>query len=507
MQAVKIEIPPNLEDPFISGISSDSRNINKGDLFVGIPGENVDGGCYCSQAFSGGAVAAIVGPSTTNQIPQDKKNFVLVVPDPVTKYLGELSAEFWGNPSLKMRLIGVTGTNGKTTTTHLIEFLSKAVGEETALFGTLVNRWPMHSETSTHTTLFGDSLHSKLASASSKGASLGAMEVSSHALSQYRVAGIKFSGAVFTNLTQDHLDYHDTMETYFEAKSRLFKSPLMVLSETRVVVNIDDEWGARLAKSLGDCCWRSSIDSKVIESEKPELFMRDLKMTSDGVEGVLFTPLGSGSFRSALIGGFNLMNLLQAIGVLVQQGLNIDELLVASEKFPGVPGRMEKVEILNPSNNLDFPTVLIDYAHTPDGLRNALLALKPFTLGRLICLFGCGGDRDKSKRPKMGSIAAQVADVLIVTSDNPRTEHPQRIIDNILEGIPREREVFVELDRAIAIDRAISIAQKDDVVLIAGKGHEDYQILGDQKIYFNDREISENIFRKNLESRRLDSIN
>ena len=398
----------------------------------------------------------------------------------------ELASRFIHAP-----LVAITGTNGKTTTTYLIEHLASAAGRPTALFGTLVNRWPGHSVTAQHTTAFADRLQSQLAAAAAAGARLGAMEVSSHALDQQRVAGCRFSGAVFTNLTQDHLDYHPSMQAYFEAKALLFAPPLFAppdctspLLAGGAVVNVDDPWGRQLAERLlaaGSPCWRSSL-----QDPAAELRIDDLTMAASGMAGSLITPVGSGSFRSPLVGRFNLMNLLQAVGVLAQQGLPLAPLLEALASFGGVPGRMERV--LATGGVEGAPAVLVDYAHTPDGLENALTACRPFTAGRLICVFGCGGDRDRSKRPLMGAIAARLADAVVVTSDNPRTEDPGRILEDVVAGIPAEAAARVEPDRAAAIALAIATAGPDDLVLIAGKGHEDYQILGSEKVHFDDRE-------------------
>jgi UDP-N-acetylmuramoyl-L-alanyl-D-glutamate--2,6-diaminopimelate ligase len=324
------------------------------------------------------------------------------------------------------------------------------------------------------------------------------MEVSSHALEQRRVAGCHFAGAVFTNLTQDHLDYHPSMEAYFEAKAMLFSPERL---DGSAVVNIDDPWGARLAErlseSLGDRLWRSSLAATASGSgpgDPAELRLEDLAFAADGVSGTLITPLGRGPFRSPLVGRFNLMNLLQAVGVL-HQGLPLPQLLEAIPSFRGVPGRMERVVLPQAA---ELPAVLVDYAHTPDGLENALAACRPFCQGRLVCVFGCGGDRDRGKRPQMAAIAARLADRVVVTSDNPRTEDPQRILDDVVAGIPAGTDLTVEVDRAAAIAAAIAEAGPRDLLLIAGKGHEDYQILGTTKIHFDDREEAERALRARL---------
>ena len=484
LRQVGLEVPLGVPNGELSGISCDSRRIGRGTLFVGLPGTQVDGGCFWPQALQAGAVAAVISEAAAALQPPGPGDAVLVAPEPLTRWAGELAAAFWSQPSRRLALIGVTGTNGKTTTTYLIEHLAVSSGRPSALFGTLVNRWPGHSVTAQHTTAFADLLQAQLAQAVEAGAQIGAMEVSSHALDQQRVAGCHFSGAVFTNLTQDHLDYHPSMQAYFEAKARLFAEPLLAGG---AVVNGDDPWGAQLVSRLGKACWRSSL-----EDPSAELFIRDLQLGAGGVRGVLQTPAGEGAFHSPLVGRFNLMNLLQAVGALVQQGVPLAQLLEGLANFRGVPGRMERVVV---GDGCGDPAVLVDYAHTPDGLANALAACRPFTAGRLICVFGCGGDRDRSKRPQMGAIAAQLADRVVVTSDNPRTEDPLKILNDVVAGISAGTDLVVEADRARAIALGIAAAEPCDLVLIAGKGHEDYQILGTTKIHFDDREEAERALR------------
>ena len=485
LQQVGLEVPVGVANGELSGISCDSRRIGRGTLFVGLPGSQVDGGRFWPQALQAGAVAAVISEAAAALQPPGPGDAVLVAPEPLTRWAGELAAAFWSQPSRRLALIGVTGTNGKTTTTYLIEHLAVSSGRPSALFGTLVNRWPGHSVTAQHTTAFADLLQAQLAQAVEAGAHIAAMEVSSHALDQQRVAGCHFSGAVFTNLTQDHLDYHPSMQAYFEAKARLFAEPLLAGG---AVVNGDDPWGAQLVSRLGKACWRSSL-----EDPSAELFIRDLQLGAGGVRGVLQTPAGEGAFHSPLVGRFNLMNLLQAVGALVQQGVPLPQLLEGLANFRGVPGRMERVVVGDGGGD---PAVLVDYAHTPDGLANALAACRPFTGGRLICVFGCGGDRDRSKRPQMGAIAAQLADQLYVTSDNPRTEDAQQILADVTAGIAPGASMQVEADRAVAIAAAIAAAAPGDLVLIAGKGHEDYQILGTTKVHFDDREEAEKALRR-----------
>ena len=479
---VGLEVPAGLANGEITSLSCDSRRVGPGTLFVGLPGVQVDGGSFWPQALAAGAAAALIGEAAAAANPPAAGDAVVVLSDPVARWAGVLAAEFWGRPSQAMALIGVTGTNGKTTTTYLVEHLAAAAQRPAALFGTLVNRWPGHSVTAQHTTAFADLLQAQLAQAVGAGTAIGAMEVSSHALEQHRVAGCAFAGTVFTNLTQDHLDYHPSMEAYFEAKARLFEAPLLA---GMAVVNADDPWGARLIERLnprlGERCWRSSL-----VDPSAALHIRGLELGAAGMAGTLVSPVGEGPFTTPLVGAFNAMNLLQAVGALLQQGLPLPQLLHGLASFNGVPGRMERVTLA--ASGAPLPAVVVDYAHTPDGLENALAACRPFTEGQLICVFGCGGDRDRSKRPQMGAIAARLADHVVVTSDNPRTEDPERILADVVAGIPAGTAQLVEVDRAVAIAQAIANASPQDLVLIAGKGHEDYQILGTTKIHFDDRE-------------------
>ena len=491
LREVGLAVPPGLGNGDVQGVSCDSRRVGPGTVFVGLPGATVDGGTFWPEALQLGAALAVIGRSAAEARPPADGDPVLVVSDPVSRWAGLLAAEFWQQPSQRTALIGVTGTNGKTTTTYLLEHLASACGYPAALFGTLINRWPGHSITAQHTTAFADELQAQLALAAESGARIAAMEVSSHALDQQRISGCRFAGAIFTNLTQDHLDYHPSMEAYFEAKAKLFAAPLLA-PEARAVVNVDDPWGKQLAERLGDRCWRASLEP----DSDADLRMEALQMGSQGVSGTLITPLGRGAFSSPLLGKFNLMNLLEAVGVLLQQGLPLGAMLEALGSFKGVPGRMERVQVARADcGDAAAPAVLVDYAHTPDGLESALEACRPFVEGQLICVFGCGGDRDRTKRPQMAAIAARLADQVLVTSDNPRTEDPEQILKDVLAGIPEGTPVQVDVDRAQSIAAAIAMAGPKDLVLIAGKGHEDYQILGTKKVHFDDREEAEKALR------------
>jgi UDP-N-acetylmuramoyl-L-alanyl-D-glutamate--2,6-diaminopimelate ligase len=464
---------PNL-DIEVKGLTTNSLAVQPGEVFIGMPGTRVDGGDFWQSAIAAGAIAAVVSPQAAEKAKNDPSANLIIASNNMAQTCAKLATTFYHSPSQKLKMIGVTGTNGKTTTTHLIEYLLARSSKSPALLGTLYTRWKGFQQTALHTTPFPVELQHQLASAIEAGCDFAVMEVSSHALAQGRTLGCEFETAVFTNLTQDHLDYHRDMEDYFAAKALLFNSDYL---KGKAIVNIDDPYGKQLAETL-DSVWTYSTQ------EKADLCTSNLKYESDGVSGTVHTPLGDASFKSPLVGQFNLANLLAAVGAALHSGLELSEIVEALPGFSGVPGRMEQVQI-KPDQDI---SVIVDYAHTPDSLENMLKASRPFISGQMICVFGCGGDRDRTKRPKMGNIAATLADQVIVTSDNPRTENPQQILDDVVAGISNSVSPTVIADRALAIKTAIMQAKPGDGVLIAGKGHEDYQILGTEKIHFDDRE-------------------
>jgi UDP-N-acetylmuramoyl-L-alanyl-D-glutamate--2,6-diaminopimelate ligase len=477
-------------DSEIQNLKTNSHACIPGDLFIGMPGTRVDGGDFWQSAIASGAVAAVISPQAAQKQPPTPEACVIIANDMI-KACAQLAATFYNYPGQKLKLVGVTGTNGKTTTTHLIEeFLNKA-NLPTALMGTLYTRWNGFVQTAVHTTPFAVELQQQLATAMDAGNEYGVMEVSSHALAQGRVMGCLFEVGVFSNLTQDHLDFHRDMEDYFAAKALLF-SPLYL--KGKAIINADDSYGQRLIRSLNaDKVWSYSVNDS-----KADLWMSDLNYEPNGVSGTLHTPMGEMSFRSPLVGQYNLENLLAAIGAALHLGVDLQLVASAIAEFPGVPGRMEKVQI---ASEQDI-SVIVDYAHTPDSLENLLKASRPFIPGKMICVFGCGGDRDRTKRPKMGRIAAELADLAVVTSDNPRTENPEKILQDILEGIPETSQPIIICDRATAIRTAILQAQPGDGVLLAGKGHEDYQILGTEKIHFDDREHAREALEERMKIKR-----
>ncbi len=470
-------------DAEVKGLKTNSHACQAGDLFIGMPGTRVDGGEFWHSAIASGAIAAIVSPQAAQKHPIS--DACVISSSDMTQACAAVATAFYGYPGRQLQLVGVTGTNGKTTTTHLIEFLLNHQQQATALFGTLYTRWSGYQETATHTTPFAVELQKQLADAIAAGCKMGVMEVSSHALAQGRVLGCPFEVAVFTNLTQDHLDYHRDMEDYFAAKALLFSPEYL---QGRAVINLDDDYGKRLIEKLpSEKVWSYSVNDS-----KADLWTSDLNYGQTGVSGMLHTPAGEMAFSSPLVGQYNLENLLAAVGAVLHLGLDLESVVQALPQFVGVPGRMERVQI---TSEQDI-SVIVDYAHTPDSLENLLKAARPFIQGKMICVFGCGGDRDRTKRPLMGAIAAELADQVVVTSDNPRTEDPEKILQDVLAGIPESVKPIVNSDRATAIHTAILEAKSGDGVLIAGKGHEDYQILGTEKIHFDDREQARDALSK-----------
>ncbi len=462
----------------VKGLTTNSHACQPGDLFIGMPGTRVDGGEFWESAIASGAVAALVSPQAAQKKAGGDGVFCVITAANMNQACAQVAAAFYGYPAQQLQLIGVTGTNGKTTTSHLIEFLLSQAQLPTALIGTLYARWAGFEQTSAHTTPFAVELQQQLAAALRAGCQLAVMEVSSHALAQARPLGCPFEVAVFTNLTQDHLDFHRDLEDYFAAKALLFSPDYL---KGKAVINASDPYGKRLISQINP----EQVWSYSVHDDSADLFTSYLNYEPTGVSGMLHTPKGEVAFRSPLVGQYNLANLLAAVGAVLHLGMDLELIAQVLPQFPGVPGRMERVQLGIGAQDI---SVIVDYAHTPDSLENLLRAAQPFIPGKMICVFGCGGDRDRTKRPKMGQIAAELAHQVVVTSDNPRTENPERILADILAGIPATVEPVVISDRATAIRTAILQAQQGDGVLIAGKGHEDYQILGTEKIHFDDRE-------------------
>ncbi len=468
----------NMEDISIdiNGIAYNSKKTQPGDVFFCLVGEHVDGHEYAEEAVSNGAVACVVERRLYIDIPQ------IVVSD-TTEMIAQVSDILFNSPSSKLNLIGVTGTNGKTTVTHLIQKLYEANSQKCALIGTLGHTFASGEPylDAKHTTPQAPELQELFETINNKAIPNVVMEVSSHALAQHRVDYCDFNGAVFTNLTQDHLDFHITMNNYFKAKAILFDR--LVLGDF-AVINADDEYATRLMEVVSP-----TVDMYTYGINMPaDVRAKDLSFSNNGASFTCVIKDKEYRVNLKMNGMFSIYNVLAALTTAVALKLDIDICIKTLEEITGVAGRFEVI--------IQKPYVIVDYAHTPDGLENVLKAARQITPkdAKLICIFGCGGDRDATKRPKMGTIAETLADKVIVTSDNPRFEDPQQIITDILAGFKKVNDVIVEPDRELAIKEAYRIANPEDVVLVAGKGHEDYQILANNTIHFDDREKVREIF-------------
>ncbi len=465
----------------IADITDDSRAVGPGSLFIAVKGARVDG-----HDFLESALRQQVGAIVTQQASGINSVPMVQVRDSRAA-LGILGSRFYGDPTSRLRVIGVTGTNGKTTTTYICKSLLESAGRQIGLIGTvayLVGREVIPASHTTPGAIELQRLFSRMVQGGMNGV---VMEVSSHALALDRTGGVEFDVAVFTNLTQDHLDFHSDMDDYFRAKLRLFTemNPNGVKrGGKRAVVNGDDPRGSRVAASSSVPVWTYGIHSPA------DIKAEDVHLSAGGTSFLLRTPSGSGRVESRLVGEHNVYNLLAAVGAVSHEGLTLDQILSGIAGVTNVPGRFERVEA-----GQDF-AVVVDYAHTEDALVRLLTAAQALQASRLITVFGCGGDRDRTKRPKMGRVAVQFSDVVVLTSDNPRTEDPQAILDEVERGVQaalaqRPHVTYTKIaDRRTAIEQAITEAHTGDIVLIAGKGHEDYQIIGTKKIHFDDREVA-----------------
>ena len=470
----------NFKNIDISGISYNSKTTKKGDIFICLVGEHTDGHEYAQMAIDSGAAALLVEHKVDNvKVPQ-------VVVSSTRHKIADIADRFYSSPSKGINLIGITGTNGKTTVTHLIQKIFEENNQKCALIGTLGYKLSSTGEyrDAKHTTPQAPELQATLRMIKDvEKIDNVVMEVSSHALDQNRVGGCRFNGAVLTNLTQDHLDYHITMDNYFEAKAILFKN----LKEGNfAVINADDNYAERFLSVVPDGVKKLTYGVK----NNADIKAKDINFSLNGAEFILVENGSEHKVNLHMNGMFSVYNVLAAVTAALAMGIDINTALKALENVHGVAGRFEVV--------VKKPLVIVDYAHTPDGLENVLKSAREITPkdGKLICLFGCGGDRDATKRPKMGAIAEQLADKIIITSDNPRSEDPQIIITDIIAGLKsvNTENVIVEPDRGTAIALIKTIASNNDVVVIAGKGHEDYQILKDRTIHFDDREEARKVF-------------
>ena len=462
----------------ITAVTHDSRRSGPGALFVGIRGLVTDGNDFVEAARKKGAVAIC-----SEEPPRGEGTWVRV--GNAREALALFSAAVLGDPARSLDLVGVTGTNGKTTTSYLIEQALRAAGERVGLVGTVEYRVADRIAEAVRTTPEASELQALLREMVDAGCRRAVLEVSSHSLALRRVHGLEFKVAIFTNLTRDHLDFHGDMDAYFAAKRTLFEK--LLTSDGHAILNLDDDRASELARVSRGRVWTYSL-----ENPKADLLAEDLRLGLDRTRLRARTPVGVLELESALVGRFNVQNLLAALGAGLALGLPPDAVQRGIATLSGVPGRMEKVAL-----GQDF-TVLVDYAHTDDALKNLLETVRGLGPRRVITVFGCGGDRDRTKRPLMGAVAARLSDVVILTSDNPRSEPPEAILDEIRRGIPatRAQDTLVIPDRRDAIARALEMGREGVLVVIAGKGHETHQVLRERTLPFDDRQVARDVLAR-----------
>lgn len=468
------------QDIPIKSLVLDSRQATPGSLFFAYPGASFDGRHYIKQAIAQGASAIIYEATDGFMPPLAHESSTCFIPaEHVQAIIGLIAARFYGEPSQHMRVIGVTGTNGKTSSCLFLAAALHEAQQPVGLLGTVGNGLYGDLKASTHTTLDAITLQQTLAEFYEQGVKHVVMEVSSHALCQGRVNGVCFDTAIFTNLSHDHLDYHGDFANYAAAKRRLFNFPKL----RTAIINGDDMYGQHWLQELSDkvATYAYSLNAALHNVlQTPLIVARTVQLSTHGMTAQVESPWGNGILQARQLGRFNLSNLLAVFSALGAGGMPIDRILAKLANLPSVPGRMETY------GGQLLPTVIVDYAHTPDALKQVLITLRELCGGKLWCIFGCGGDRDKSKRPLMGEIVERYADTVIVTDDNPRFEDPKAIVKDILQGLQQPQAAIIEHDRARAIAHAINCAQPADIILVAGKGHESYQIVGEQKLLFSD---------------------
>ena len=475
--AVRLAVAPPDRDAAVTGVTHDSTAVQPGDLYAALPGTRTHGARYCDDAVAAGAVAVLTDVHGAGLVARSSVP-VLVVDDPRLR-LGHTASWIYGEPSQRLRMLGVTGTNGKTTTTYLLDAGLRAAGERTGLVGTIETRIGEHAVPSARTTPEAPDLQATLAVMAERGVESVSMEVSSHALALHRVDGTMFDVVAFTNLSQDHLDFHADLDDYFDAKARLFTTEFAPAG----VVNIDDEHGRRLLE-------RATLAVTTVSTTQTDAdwWASDLTSHSEGARFIVHGPDVEQPVAVRLPGAFNAANALLAFVTLVTAGVDPEHAGAGIGDLSVVPGRMERVSVGQPFD------ALVDYAHTPEAVVTLLTALRPTTTGRLIVVLGCGGDRDRAKRPLMGAAAARLADVAVLTSDNPRSEDPAQIMAAVLDGAmgvaaAHRGHVIVEPDRSTAIAVAVGQARPGDVVVVAGKGHEQGQEVAGVMHPFDDRTV------------------
>lgn len=491
----------------VSGLNLDSNKLRAGDLFLACAGSRSHGLLHAEQAVKKGAAAIVY--ELSDQLPVRAElvaalarlqglSIPVIEVHELHNKLGLIAERFYGNPSHAFNMVGITGTNGKTSCSHFLAQILTTSKVPCGVIGTLGNGIFGKLVASTHTTPDAITLHSLFADMRDAGVEYVSMEVSSHGLEQGRVSGVQFQTAVFTNLTRDHLDYHGDMQAYAQSKRSLFEQPGLQYA----VINADDEFGRELLAGLPDdvqsVAYSLSDASNAESAELRDSVMHlgcvqasDLHFSRDGMRMQVTTPWGDGGLSCKLIGRFNASNILAVLVTVLLSGMRLQDALESIRDLQSVPGRMQLLEKVT-----GFPLTVIDYAHTPDALQHVLEALRTHCKGQLWCVFGCGGDRDRGKRPLMGAIVEKHADQIILTDDNPRTENSADIIEDIRNGLQDPDKAYVEPDRRLAIIYALKNARPDDVVLIAGKGHEDYQITGKQRLPFSDAEVVSDVFAR-----------
>lgn len=465
---------PSVFDVTIHGLTTDSRDVSAGDAFVALAGSRTPANHYVEQAIGAGATVVLLEVDQADECYEHQGTLIVPV-EGLRSKLGKIADRFFEHPSQRLRLVGVTGTNGKTSVSHYVAKLLQETGTPCGVIGTLGYGMPDALQSASHTTPDVVQANRVLARILSQGGRAAAMEVSSHALDQGRIDGLTVTGAIFTNLTRDHLDYHGSMEAYGAAKARLFQREELHFA----VINFDDPFGRQLYEQLEGRCDRVRYS---LHESQTELWLREFTPTHGGFSASVDGLWGAFDISASVLGSFNVSNILAAMSAVLSLGVPVERVQRAVERLAPPPGRLE------PFTSENGVRVVVDYAHTADALNNALAALRPHVTGRLTCVFGCGGDRDTGKRPDMAREAEQGADVVIVTDDNPRSESPQAIAEDILAGFAAPDQVTVIHDRAEAIRLAIASAQPGDIVLIAGKGHEAWQETAGQRIPFSDAE-------------------
>lgn len=471
-------------DILATGVTADSRQVKAGFVFVAISGIEQDGHHYISQAIGQGAVAVVV---TQDSIQADVP---VIVVEEGRRALAQLADSFYKSPSSRMRVVGITGTNGKTTTTYLVESILKAEGRSVGVIGTVNCRYGNHVIASTHTTPDAVDLQKILCEMDKHSVRDVVMEVSSHALSMDRVYGVDFDVVAFTNLTQDHLDYHQSIQNYFEAKKKLFTEVVSLGKKKKsAVIHVNgesDKWGKELVHA-------SKARTLSVGVNSGDIFCEQWTLNAQGIRALIKHEEKTFEITSPLLGQYNLENILVATGIACCLEISPEIIAQALKTAPQVPGRLERIE------NEKGIHIFVDYAHTPDALRRVGEQLKSLAQGKVITVFGCGGDRDKSKRSLMAEEAASFSDIVIVTSDNPRTENPEVILDDVMAGFEKvsfpQEKIYRLSSRREALKKAVLLAQRDDMLLVAGKGHEEYQIIGKEKFHFSDQEVLREILK------------